>query len=343
MITKTAQTLQRSGYEIPGKQNWQSELARAVRDPAELLALLDLPTSLLPAAQRAVELFPLRVPHSFIARMRRGDMHDPLLRQILPLADELEQTRGVSDPVGDLDASVSPGLLHKYHGRALMITTGACAIHCRYCFRRHFPYASQQAGSQQWADMRDYLMQHSEIEEIILSGGDPLSLSDHRLAECIDQLHAIPHLTTLRIHTRLPVVLPERVTQTLLHTLASSRLQVVIVLHINHANEIDTDVAQAVAALRRLDIQCLNQAVLLRGVNDSSETLIQLSKHLFANGILPYYLHQFDPVRQAHHFEVEIDRGRQLWNELQARLPGYLVPRYVQEIPGHSAKMPVSL
>jgi len=332
MITKSATTLQ-----CPN--GWQAELANAIRDPAQLLEQLQLPGDLLDAATRAAQQFPLRVPLSFVQRMRVADPNDPLLRQVLPLDAELEDVPGYNrDPVGDLDAMASPGLIHKYHGRALLVTTGACAVHCRYCFRRHFPYPEHAPNPLHWQEMLGYLAGHEEISEIILSGGDPLSLSDKRIAELVTQFDAIPQLATLRIHTRLPVVLPNRISPALVATLSGTRLNVVMVLHINHPNELDASLKRAIGELRKLGIHCLNQAVLLRGVNDQAATLIDLSQHLFTAGVLPYYLHQLDPVAGAHHFAVPLAEGQRIMAEVRAQLPGYLVPRYAQELAGADAK-----
>ena len=317
---------------------WQKAQQQAVRDPAELLRLLALPASLLPAARAAAEHFPLRVPHAFIARMQRGNPHDPLLRQVLPLADELADQPGFGpDPVGDGDARRAPGLLHKYTGRALLITTASCAAHCRYCFRRHFPYTeNRQLDAALAAIARD-----ESLGEIILSGGDPLSLSDARLAALLDRLEAIPHLHRLRIHSRHPVLLPARVTDELCHRLATGRLPVVVVVHTNHAQEIDETVRTAFRRLRETGATLLNQSVLLRGVNDDAEALVTLSETLFAAGVLPYYLHQLDRVAGAAHFEVDDQRALALHAQLRARLPGYLVPRLVREAPGEPAKTPL--
>jgi len=332
MISKTAPTLQ-----CPN--GWQAEMAAAIRDPAELLAILQLPDSLLEPAKAAAARFPLRVPHAFVQRMKTGDIHDPLLRQVLPLSMELEHHPDFrTDPVGDLYALATAGLIHKYHGRALLITTGACAIHCRYCFRRHFPY-QEHLQAQNWPAIKAYLDTHPDITEIILSGGDPLSQSDKRLAELIDRLSNMPQLTTLRVHSRLPVVIPNRITPTLLHTLGNTRLRVVLVLHVNHPNEINPALADACRQLHEHHVHCLNQAVLLRSINDDVETLTLLSERLFDAGILPYYLHQLDPVDGAQHFHVSIERGLQLLSEVRSHLPGYLVPRYAQEIAGEKSKI----
>jgi EF-P beta-lysylation protein EpmB len=319
---------------------WQSQLARAITGPAELLAAAGLGEEWLPAAQAAARLFPLRVPRGFVARMRRGDPHDPLLRQVLPLAEECLTAEGFgADPVGDLAAMAVPGLLHKYQARVLLTVTGACAVHCRYCFRRHFPYADANPAADRWHAALAYITGDDSIAEVILSGGDPLTLSDRRLAELVRQLETIPHLRRLRLHTRLPVVLPERVNDELLAWLGDTRLKPVIVVHANHAQELDGPVRAALGALKAAGAELLNQSVLLRGVNDSVEALADLSEALFDAGTLPYYLHLLDKVQGAAHFEVDETVARRLMQELQARLPGYLVPRLVREVPGGPGKL----
>ena len=301
------------------------------------------PAFALPAAQRAAALFPLRVPEPFLARMTPGNPGDPLLRQVLPLDVEAQPAAGFQpDPVGDRPALQPGGVLHKYHGRALLVTTGACAVHCRYCFRRHFPYADANASADRWQAALDYLSRHPEIPEVILSGGDPLSLSDRRLAALADGLAAIPHLRRLRIHSRLPVVLPERVDDAFLNWFAAGRLQPVMVIHANHGNEIDGQVAAALAKLRQRGVVLLNQAVLLRGVNDDVDALAQLGERLFESGVLPYYLHLLDRVQGAAHFEVPEAEAQALHRALSGRLPGYLVPRLVREEAGAAAKTWVS-
>jgi EF-P beta-lysylation protein EpmB len=323
---------------------WQCELARAVSDPAELLQRLKLDTALLPSARRAARLFPLRVPQGFIARMKPGDAGDPLLRQVLPLDAEFAPAPGFAeDPVGDRDAMPLPGVLHKYRGRVLLIATGACAVHCRYCFRRHFPYSDAHAAAGSWAASLDYIARDTSIREVILSGGDPLSLNDRRLQELVLRIEAITHVQRLRIHTRYPVVLPERIDDALLAWLRVCRLKKIVVIHANHANEIDVTVVRGLERLALANTLLLNQSVLLRGVNDSVETLSALSETLFAAGVLPYYLHQLDKVRGAAHFEVSTQRATQLARELNALLPGYLVPRLVTEQAGAPGKLPVDV
>ncbi|MEJ2060847.1 MAG: EF-P beta-lysylation protein EpmB [Gammaproteobacteria bacterium] len=318
--------------------DWQQALADAIRDPAELLRVLGLPAELPGPVREAEGLFPLLAPRGFVARMRKGDPHDPLLRQVLPLGEECRVLPGFSiDPVGDGAAQQAPGLLHKYAGRALMITTGACAVHCRYCFRRHYPYAEQGASRSRWSETLAYLADSPDTDEIILSGGDPLTLSDAKLGELVQALESVAHLQRLRIHTRLPVVLPERITQELLDILAETRLKVVIVVHANHPNEIDATVGAACAALAERHT-VLNQAVLLRGVNDDARVLAELSERLFAHRVLPYYLHLLDRVQGAAHFEVPVDEARKIMRDLHARLPGYLLPRLAREVAGTAGK-----
>jgi EF-P beta-lysylation protein EpmB len=318
---------------------WQRLLAEAIDDPAELLRALDLPDRLLPAARRAAALFPLRVPAPYLHRIRPGDAADPLLRQVLPLDLECETRPGYSaDPLAESAAQPVPGLLKKYHGRALLIATGACAVHCRYCFRRHFPYADAHAGGSRLDPALAAIAADASIGEVILSGGDPLSLSDPRLAELTARIAAIPHVHTLRIHSRLPVVLPQRVTGDLLAGLRRLPLRKVLVLHSNHPCELDADVDAALAALTGAGVTLLNQAVLLRGVNDDSGTLASLSERLHRAGVLPYYLHLLDRVHGTAHFEVSQTTAEALIEALRARLPGYLVPRLVREIPGEPGK-----
>jgi EF-P beta-lysylation protein EpmB len=327
---------------IPQHPRWQTEMAAAVTDPAELLALLGLGEEWLPGARAAARLFPLKVPRGFIGRMRGGDPHDPLLRQVLPLAEECLTAPGyAADPVGDRAAMVAPGVLHKYEARVLLTVTGACAVHCRYCFRRHFDYAEANPAADGWHPALERIAADASIREAILSGGDPLSLSDRRLAELVSRLEDIAHLKRLRLHTRTAVVLPARVTDELVARLRASRLATVVVVHVNHANEIDADVRAAAARLRAAGVTLLNQSVLLRGVNDSIERLAALSEALFDAGVLPYYLHALDRVQGAAHFDVAEATACTLHAELAARLPGYLVPRLVREIAGAPAKMPV--
>jgi len=323
-------------------RRWQELWREAVTDPRELLAALDLQahaSSLLPQSDSG---FPLRVPRGFIARMRRGDPRDPLLLQVLPQARELVEVPGFTrDAVGDLAARTANGVLHKYDGRALLVATGSCAVHCRYCFRRHFPYATHSAAAAGWNDAVARVQGDASIREVILSGGDPLSLATTKLAELTTALAPIRHLRRLRIHTRLPVVLPERIDDEFRGWLGALPWPTTIVLHANHAHELDAGVAAACARLRDGGAVLLNQSVLLRGVNDDGSVLADLSERLFDCGVLPYYLHQLDRVAGAAHFEVDDTRARDLVEELRARLPGYLVPRLVREIAGARAKTPL--
>ena len=318
---------------------WQRELQRAVTDPAELLATLGLGPEWLAPARQAAARFPLRVPRGFVERMGRGDPLDPLLRQVLPLGLELADVPGyLPDPVGDLDARAAPGVLHKYAGRALLVTTGACAINCRYCFRRHFPYEDENASRGAFGPALSAVRGDNSISEVILSGGDPLTLGDRRLSALLDDLQAIGHLRRVRLHTRLPIVLPERIDAAFVELWSAVRLQKVVVVHANHANEIDARVRAALSRLAATGSTLLNQSVLLRGVNDEAPVLAQLSETLFAAGVLPYYLHLLDRVTGAAHFEVPEHEARKLWSEMSAQLPGFLVPRLVREIPGAPAK-----
>jgi EF-P beta-lysylation protein EpmB len=283
------------------------------------------------------------VPRAFAALMTPGDPRDPLLRQVLPLGAERLTVAGFSrDPVGDASADLGQGLLRKYAGRALLIVTGGCAVHCRYCFRRHFPYAELGQTPDRTSVAVASIAADPGISEVILSGGDPLMLDDDRLGALLERLHQIPHLKRLRIHSRLPVVLPSRVTDTLCRRLASSRLATILVVHANHPSELGSQAEEALQRLRRADLTLLNQSVLLRGVNDAAPILGSLSERLFACGVLPYYLHQLDPVEGAAHFEVPDAQALRLGEALRERLPGYLVPRLVREVPGVGSKVPLT-
>jgi EF-P beta-lysylation protein EpmB len=318
---------------------WHDDLKSAIRDPCELVTALELPTEFVEPAQKAAETFPLFAPRPYVARMRKGDPDDPLLRQVLPLADELDNAAGFrADAVGDSEALLSPGLLQKYHGRALLITTGACAIHCRYCFRREYPYSDSPKSASDWQPALDRIAADASIDEVILSGGDPLTLTDNHLADLAGRIAKIPHVQRLRIHTRLPIVIPSRVTSEVINWLRGTRLTPIVVIHANHANELDDTTSAAIAKLIDAGIPVLNQTVLLRGVNDNAEALINLSRVLINLRVTPYYLHQLDRVRGAGHFEVPISRGAELIAAMRKALPGYAVPRYVQEIAGDASK-----
>lgn len=321
---------------------WQQLWRDAVRDPRELVALLGLADVATGWSDAASRQFALRVPRGFVARMRHGDPADPLLRQVLPLDDEMHPAEGFShDAVGDSLARAGQGVIRKYRGRALLVATGSCAVNCRYCFRRHFPYAEEAAAAAGWRDAVALIAADPGIDEVILSGGDPLSLSTAKLADLTTALRAIPHLRRLRIHTRLPIVLPERVDDELTAWLRDLPWPVVVVVHANHANEFDATVDEAMRRLRRSGAHLLNQAVLLRGVNDSVDALAALSERGLAAGVLPYYLHQLDRVQGAAHFEVPDAEARHLHAALAARVSGYLVPRLVREVAGDPGKRPL--
>ncbi len=324
------------------RARWQDAWRDAVRDPHELLATLELEGLAGRLSEGAAAQFPLRVPRGFVARMVPGDANDPLLRQVLPLDEEMRPVPGFGlDAVGDAAARTATGVLQKYRGRALLVATGSCAVHCRYCFRRHFPYAEETAARDGWREAVEAIRADEGIEEVLLSGGDPLSLATPKLAELTDALAGIRHIRRLRIHSRLPVVLPERVDEGLVRWLAGLPWPVAFVIHANHANEFDAGVDAALGRLRGADVQLLNQAVLLRGVNDSVDALAALGERSFAAGVLPYYLHQLDRVAGVAHFEVPDERALALHAELRARLSGYLVPRLVREIPGDTGKRPL--
>lgn len=334
-----------AGSPLPG---WQAELARSVTDPAELCELLGLPRSLAEAAGRAAESFRLLVPRPYLARIRPGDPQDPLLLQVLPRAEEGGRPPGFSaDPVGEADAAWGPGLLWKYQNRVLMVATAACAVHCRYCFRRHYPFGaglptSPRAATEglpgRWDEALAQVASEPSIHEVILSGGDPLALPDAALGRLVERLAQIPHLRRIRIHTRFPIVIPQRVTAELLEVLRGTRLAPVVVVHVNHPAEIDAAVDAAFGRLVDAGVPVLNQAVLLRGVNDRADVLAELCEKLADLRVMPYYLHQLDRVIGAAHFEVPEAEGIKLVEELRRRLPGYAVPRYVREVPGAPGK-----
>ena len=328
------------------REAWKQELAEAIRDPVELCAVLKLdldPLKLHPAvdhhADNASQNFPLLVPRGFASRMKQGDPNDPLLLQVLPRPEELHDAPGfVSDPVGEQPARRGTGLIQKYHGRCLLLVTGGCAVHCRYCFRREFPYAESGASPASFTDAVTEIRSDQSISEVILSGGDPLLVDDQLLETLVHDIASVPHVRRLRIHTRIPVVLPSRITKQLLHILHTTRLTVCVVIHSNHAAELDCVVAEAMRRMGQVVPLLFNQAVLLRGVNDTAESLIQLSERLLDLGITPYYLHLLDPVRGASAFDVPEHVGVQLIEELRNRLPGYAVPRLARENPGTPSK-----
>lgn len=325
---------------------WQRQLAAAIRRRDHLLARLNLAEhpdfTASPGLVTEGTTFGTLVPESFLNRMKPGDPNDPLLRQVLIDPREQQKSEGfVDDPVGDASARVADGLLHKYHGRVLLIATGACAVHCRYCFRRNYPYQSEPKRLADWQPAFDYLESDTSITEVILSGGDPLTLTDDRLEALCQRIDAIPHVDRLRIHTRLPIVLPDRITDRLVSCLTSLRCQVVLVVHANHGNEIQADCLAALQRLVRSGIVTLNQAVLLQGINDSADALVDLCQRLVNIGVMPYYLHQLDRVSGGAHFETDQARGQQLIDEIAARLPGYAVPKLVKEVAGATGKTPI--
>ncbi|MGF1787910.1 EF-P beta-lysylation protein EpmB [Photobacterium swingsii] len=325
------------------EQNWLKELTNAISDPFLLLKTLNIDPEPWQQGLEARKLFALRVPISFVERMEIGNPHDPLLRQILPLAQEFDVHSGYSlDPLEEQD-NETPGLLHKYKNRVLMILKGGCAVNCRYCFRRHFPYEDNKGGKRQWQVSLDYIAAHPELNEVILSGGDPLMAKDHELAWLIERIETIPHIKRLRIHTRLPVVIPSRITNELCQLLDNTRLQCIVVTHINHANEINSALSTAMKKLKQANVTLLNQGVLLQGVNDTVEALVNLSESLFDAGIQPYYLHVLDKVQGAAHFMVTDVEAKELMAGLMQEVSGYLVPKLTREIGGRSSKTPLDL
>jgi L-lysine 2,3-aminomutase len=325
------------------EQNWQSQLSDLITDPLELLHALQLsPEQLLSGAVLASEKFKLRVPRAFVAKMCIGDPLDPLLLQVLPHHLELEDFPGfVTDPLGEEAANLLPGVLHKYKTRFLLTLTGACAVHCRYCFRRHFPYQENLPKNEDWPAIKNYILSQSEVHEIILSGGDPLTLSNRKLGLWLERLESIPQIDTLRIHSRVPIVIPDRIDHELISLLENSRLRIILVVHSNHASELDDFTCSKLHELARRQVTVLNQAVLLKGINDSAEVLINLSYRLFEARVMPYYLHVLDKVKGAHHFDLPSSKIDEVYKEILASLPGYLVPKLVREIAGEKNKTPL--
>ncbi|MFT6152795.1 MAG: EF-P beta-lysylation protein EpmB [Bermanella sp.] len=329
--------------ELSQPLSWQQQLSQAITSPEELLKVLNIPPNYLNGAQSGAKEFAIRVPMAFINRMEKGNINDPLLRQVLPLAEEtqLPPDGFVLDPLEENISNATPGIIHKYKGRVLLITNGTCAVNCRYCFRRHFPYEDNRLNTDEWTQALDYIRVRPDINEVILSGGDPLTNNDQRLFSLISAIENIPHITRLRIHTRLPIVIPDRITHALVKRLSGSSLAIVMVVHVNHANELGEDVANALHLVHKAGIHLLNQSVLLKGVNDSVDSLIALSERLFTCHILPYYLHLLDPVIGAHHFDISKEKALSLVADILTELPGFLVPKLVQEIPGKASKTAV--
>lgn len=314
---------------------WQAILRSSVRSVKELQHILGLEDRQLDWVENSE--FPLQIPRPFIERMEQGNPLDPLLLQVAPSRQELNSSKGyTADPLQEIDFLLHGGVVKKYANRALVITTQACPVHCRYCFRRHFDYSSNQLADIQTT--LDVLASDATILEVILSGGDPLTLSTSKLATFVQQLENLSHVKILRIHTRFPVMIPQRITPALVEILMHTRLKVVVVVHINHPNEVDEGVRQAIQSLRNAQIDVFNQSVLLKGVNDSVPILSRLMYRVFEIGVVPYYLHLFDPVAGAHHYDTSETTALALWKKLQAQLPGYLVPRLVREEPYEPAK-----
>jgi len=322
--------------------DWSKVLNKAFRDPVKLLEYLDLDFQSYIDELHLGSEFKMLVPLSYAEKMKKGDWDDPLLRQVLPLKEEMIETSGfVSDPVGDLESEISPGVLHKYQGRVLLVTTGACPVHCRYCFRREFPYVDSIPDKKHWQQTLDKIKHEQSIHEVIFSGGDPLMLSDARLQKMCTDIAAIGHVTTIRFHTRVPIFLPERITVEFLSWLGELNVNKVMVIHSNHANELDDSVGAALLSLRNSGVTLLNQAVLLKGINDSVEVLEALLQRLFSLQVLPYYLHQLDRVKGSAHFEVDKRSALNLIESLRNRLPGYLIPRLVEEFSGKRSKQTI--
>jgi EF-P beta-lysylation protein EpmB len=331
----TAQTVQT-------RDAWQRELAQAFTDPSELGKALRLAPEWVTTHAPARRLFPMRVPRPFAALMEPGNPEDPLLRQVWPLESEFDTDPLFSnDPLGEKDAQAQTGLLHKYESRVLILVRGGCAVNCRYCFRRHFPYDEHKVGTRELQSIASYIRQHPEVNEVILSGGDPLMASDDQLTKILDTLEPLSQLSRLRIHSRLPVVIPTRLTRQLADRLSQSRLQSILVIHANHPAEISNELQKGLAYWHRQGIHLLNQSVLLRGVNDSAEILERLSERLFRAQVLPYYLHQLDKVAGAAHFAVSDANAHLIMSDLRKRLPGFLVPKLVREIAGEASKTPL--
>lgn len=325
------------------EQNWQSQLSDLITDPLELLNLLELSTNqLLSGAILASEKFKLRVPRAFVGKMNAKDPLDPLLLQVLPHHLELEEhPEFVTDPLGEEAANQLPGVLHKYKSRFLLTLIGACAVHCRYCFRRHFPYQENLPKNEDWLNIKNYIESNPDINEVILSGGDPLTLSNRKLALWLERLSSLKQVKILRIHSRVPIVIPNRIDEELISLLKNSRLRIILVVHSNHASELDDFTCSKLLQLSEHHITVLNQAVLLKGVNDSAQTLTDLSYRLFEARVMPYYLHVLDKVKGAQHFDLIPSEIDAIYQDVLASLPGYLVPKLVREIAGEKNKTPL--
>lgn len=319
--------------------SWSQHLSQAITSLPELVKLLGLPESLAHQGREAHQSFKLLVPRPYLSRMEYGNQNDPLLLQILPSAAEMQNVFGYTkDPLEEAEHNPQKAIVHKYKRRLLVITTGTCAVNCRYCFRRHFPYGDNQLAQAEWQSVIDYLKGHPDVNEVILSGGDPLMMKDTLLADKVRQIEALPQIKRLRIHSRLPVVIPARVSDDMLDWISKSRLDIIMVWHINHANEMDEELASAAFKLKQAGVTLLNQGVLLKGINDTVEAQVDLSETVFDAGILPYYMFTLDPVEGAAHFDINIEEAQRLMGKVAAELPGYLVPKLAKEIPGKTAK-----
>lgn len=318
---------------------WPEHLTQAITSLPELIDHLGLPKDLIPEGMAAHQSFRLLAPRPYLSRIEYGNPDDPLLKQILPSPREMQMVPGyTTDPLDEAEHTPQKAIVHKYKRRLLVITTGTCAINCRYCFRRHFPYGDNQLAQAEWQSVIDYLEAHPEVNEVILSGGDPLMMKDALLADKLLKLEDLPQIKRLRIHSRLPVVIPARISDALLTRFSKSRLDIVMVWHINHANEVDQEVIEAAFKLKKIGVTLLNQGVLLKGINDTVQAQVDLSEAVFSAGILPYYLFTLDPVAGAAHFDLSVETAQQLMGKVAAELPGYLVPRLAKEIPGKTAK-----
>lgn len=320
--------------------SWQVSLQHAIQSIEQLLQVLELSVEQLPYRLRpSAQHFPLKVPYSFVSRMAKGDPFDPLLLQVLPLLEEQTIAPGYSfDPLAEKKANPLPGLLHKYHGRVLLIATGACAVHCRYCFRQHFSYNEHAIGVERWQQIKNYLQNDSSIKEVIFSGGDPLIVTDEKLQHWFSDLETISHIKRIRFHTRVPVVLPNRIDQSFLTMLEKTALPKIMVLHINHPNEVNQELIEAMASLKKRNVTLLNQSVLLRNINDDVNVLMTLSEKIFEAGVLPYYLHLDDKTQGTQHFSVSEQEAKQLMKQLMQKLPGFLVPKLAREVPELGSK-----
>ncbi|MCC5878462.1 MAG: EF-P beta-lysylation protein EpmB [Idiomarina sp.] len=339
---KASADLHISTTSVTAQLSWQQQIAQAYTSPLALAEALSLPKAWAEAHAPARSLFPMRVPQHFAQLMREGDIEDPLLRQVWPMQAEFDNVSGyTTDPLNEESASLQSGILHKYRSRLLLIVRGGCAVNCRYCFRRHFPYDAHKLGRKELENARNYILTQPDLNEVILSGGDPLMANDQQLDTILTMLESLPQLTRVRIHTRLPVVIPARLTQDLAQRLEQSRLHAILVIHANHPQELSPELAHGLALWRQHGVHLLNQSVLLKGVNNSADILQGLSEKLFAMGVMPYYLHQLDKVAGAAHFAVSDTDANLLINSLLQRLPGFLVPKLVREIAGEASKTPL--